>query len=246
MTEWIDRNPFLDEFLKEEVEWYGKPKDIKMIRPQMRCDDYLNVNFRLDPGFDIPILVRDGTIWMSMTWMEVQSAWPAIWEAQGRAATIGLGLGYFALRVVEKDDVEKLTVFEQDADNIAWFRENFSGRPGFDKIEFVHGDARETCRGHEFETMFADPYPPLGADEAIGDAELFKGANRILRYRFWTYERCVADALEHHGLIGIEDLSDLHKLYFIHWAKSEGSSMRRNIFDEGYVQDVLDAMDWEA
>jgi hypothetical protein len=246
MTEWIDRNPFLDDFLKEEVEWYGKPDGIKMIRPRMRCDDYLNVNFRLDPGFDVPILVRDGTIWMSLTWMEVQSAWPAIWEAQGRAATIGLGLGYFALRAVEKPDVETLTVFEQDAENIKWFRKNFEHRPGFQKIKFVHGDARKTCKGFEFETMFADPYPTLGADEVIEDARVFKSENFFARYRFWTYERCVADAFEHHGLIGAEDLSDLHKLYFIHWAKSEGSSMRRSVFDEDYVTDVLEAMDWEV
>lgn len=245
MTDWEKRNPFLDDFLREEVEWYGKPEGVKYIRPQMRCDDYLNVNFRLDPGFDIPILVRDNIIWMSLTWMEVQSAWLAIKRAHGHAATIGLGLGYFTLRAVEKSEVKRLTVFEQDADNITWFHLNFKHRPGFEKIEFVPGDARETCRDYHFDTMFADHYPVIGDEKVAIDAVGFKTMNVIDDYRFWGYERFVADAFEHHEMVQEDDLCDDHRLYFDYWQGSECGRLRRDVFDERFVEQVIEAMEWE-
>lgn len=244
---WRNRNPFTDEFMAEEVTWYGRPAEgVRFVSPQARCDDYLNVNFRLPTNLRVPILVRDGTIWMSLTWIEVQSAWLAILRAHGHAATIGLGLGYFALRAAQKPEVDRLTVFEIDEENIAWFRRNFADRDGFDKIEIVAGDAMKTCKGRVFDTLFNDRYPALGGDDVIEDARVFRAENEIADYRFWGYERVVADACEWHDVVERWSLHEDHEQFFEYWEQTDLSQLRRDYFEEEYVTQVLDAMDWDV
>ena len=241
-------NPFTDEYLKQEVDFYGVNGPVKtgdmqisMVRPKSRCDDYLNVNYHLDPGFDVPVLVRDGTVWMSLTWMEVQSACVPIKRARGRAATVGLGLGYFALRAIAKPEVKSLTIFECDEGTIAWFTNAFKYRDGFDKIRIVHGDARQTFKGYEFDSVFVDPYPTICPDEVVDDIELFCGNNRIGDYRFWCQERVQFDAIDHHGMY--VDVGDDGRWLYSRWQESEGSSMRRFILDYNYVREVLNALE---
>lgn len=238
-----ERNPFLDDYLRQEVEWYGRPSGPNYIRPGgHQLNDYLNVNWRDRADFEVPVMARNGVTWMSLTWMEVQSLWPALVAARGHTATIGLGLGYFALRAAEKPNVDRMTVFEIDLENIDWFRREFSDRPGFDKIEFVHGDARETCLGMEFDLLFADPYPLLGDNDIPGDIRLFTQRNSVDEYRFWGLERFLADAFEEYGMIDVRTLRPDDKLFFKYWLNTDLCSFRRDHFCEEYVETVLTEM----
>ncbi|MBW2561955.1 MAG: hypothetical protein JRE40_14040 [Deltaproteobacteria bacterium] len=246
VCDWRKRNPFTDEFLEKEVKWYGSHEGLNYITPGGRqVDDYLNVNFRPEPDFEVPVLIRDNRLWMSLTWMEAQSMWLPILKARGRAATVGLGLGYFALRVAEKPEVTSLTVFEINQEIVDWFRSQFSGRPGFEKIEFVVGDARDVCIGYEFDTMFVDCYPLMAGDECVEDIDLFKRNNDIGDYRFWGYERNLADAWEHHYIFDRGDMNDDHLLFFEYWEKTKLSNLRRDVFDVDYTTNVIEAMEWD-
>ena len=241
----VHQSPFTDEYLRQEVDFYGRPAPtnrggltIRYIRPQRRCDDYLNVNFHLDPGFDVPALYHSNTLWMSLTWMEVQSLWVPIAMAHGRAATVGLGLGYFALRVL--DQVEHLTVYEKDERVIRWFVDTFADRIG-DKITFVHGDARELLQNQEFDYLFVDPYGTLCPDEVITDMRLFWGANDIGVYRFWGQELVVWYALGF-GLMTPINLTREERRLFAHWQQSEDSKLRSPHLDYEFVDSVVEAL----
>lgn len=235
------RNPFLDEYLNEELEFYGRPQGIRWARPMGRVNDYLNVNFRLE-GPECPILVEDGTIWMSLTWMEVQSMWAPLVRAKGRVGTSGLGLGYFALRAAMKPEVSEVVVCEKNPQNIGWFKDQMSNHEGFKKLTIVEGDVRE-MKGEKFDFFFADHYPTLLPDEVIEDCDLIQEKNEIEDYRFWGYERVVFDAIEQ-DLIDPMELDGFHHALLNHWMASDLCDLRRNHAEESYVFDVLQQMDW--
>ncbi len=242
------RNPFTDEHCHEEIAAYGVTEDIDpgdgikltMIEPRMRCDDYLNVQFRLG-GLHCPAFTIDGQIWMGLTPMETQSAHLAIQWATGRAATVGLGMGYFALRAAAKDDVESLDVYERDPRVIALFRKLFSDRPGFDKVNIIEGDARETLVGKEYDSIFVDPYPTLCADDALDDIALFLGANDIAQggYTWWGRELVLLNALYHEVIDPVE--IDWPTRCFLHtWEVT--NNLRHNRLDEAYCEAVIEAL----
>jgi hypothetical protein len=126
--------------------------------------------------------------------MEVQSHWAAIEMASGIVATCGLGIGYYMLRVMEKEDVEKVFVFEGNQDVIDVVSDRFRDRPGFDKVEFLPGDARENFRGYEIDVAYVDIYECLLPDQAVDDINLFCDNNNIGTYLFWGWEACYIDS----------------------------------------------------
>jgi hypothetical protein len=218
---WRERNPFTNAYLREEVEMYGQPpvddNGVKIIydKPVGRIDDYLNINFCV-LDFEVPLLFIDGRIWMSLTRMEVQSQHLPIQFAGGEVGTCGLGLGHFVLRAMAKPDVDSIKVFESDPRIIKFFTEAFRDRPGFDKVQIIEGNARETCRGHYFDFLYADIYPTLLADECITDIALFNDNNEINEngYHFWGLERVVMDALQQDLIEG--SMLDFPTRYYFH------------------------------
>ena len=175
-------SPFTDEFVKGEGKWYGLSeydKDGIVIKSRPitgRCDDFLNVNMRIDETLVCPTMWIDGTVWMSLTPMEVESQWRAIKHASGVVHVLGIGMGYTALRIAEKDDVVSVTLYEQDERVIRFFKENFATRKGFDKINIVEGDARETFNGQTCDYAFVDIYPSLGDDEMLEELKSLQEA----------------------------------------------------------------------
>jgi len=75
-----------------------------------RLDDYLNVQMRLDPLRVPTYRLDDSGLWMTLTPMEVQSAWVPIQRAHGTVVLGGLGLGYAALAMAAKPEVTRVTV----------------------------------------------------------------------------------------------------------------------------------------
>jgi hypothetical protein len=134
-------------------------------------------------------------IWMSLTPMETQSSYLAISRATGEVGTAGLGLGYFTLRAAAKDNVETVTVFEQNPAVIKYFKYRFKHRPYFNKIKIVEGDAREQCKDYQFDFFFADVYPLLLSDTAIDDIGVFCEQNDIDLYQLWGEERIIMHML---------------------------------------------------
>jgi hypothetical protein len=203
VTDWkagMTKAPFSMDYLKEELEWYGNTDTYKsgsvevrnVVIPIARLDDYFNVNMYVDLP-PIPTLYIDGTLWMSLTPMEIQSAWVPIQDAYGRVATGGLGLGYITLKWMEDDKVDHIDVYEMNEEVVRHFVERFSDREGFDKVNFIMGDMRENMDDKTYDYVWVDIYATMLPDEVISDAELFMSNNDIDNYRFWGEERVVLD-----------------------------------------------------
>ncbi len=168
-------NPFDLNDLRTESAWYPITKyddnagvriDTRMVTGQ--CNELLNVAMFI-PADNLyaPVLRIDKQIWMSLTPMEIQAAWVPLQLAHGEVATGGLGLGYFALRAAEKDDVVTLDVYERDQRVIDLFHKLHSKCAGFEKINIIHGDIRETMVDKYYDFVFMDIYP------CLLDAEIF-------------------------------------------------------------------------
>jgi hypothetical protein len=225
----LEVNPFTDRYLEEEVEFYGLEEpysrdgvEVRMLEPVGRLDDYLNKNWHIDPGFQVPGIFVDGELWMSLTWMEVQSLFTPISQAGGVVGTAGLGLGYFPLRIAGLDDVERVEVFEREPRVVDFFEERFSHRPEFGKISVTVGDARKEMLWNErtrrsFDYVFMDVYQTLLPDEVIDDIHLFLRKASVEVYRFWGQEKVVLDAL----MGGLRpEMSFFERAFFRTWDKT--------------------------
>jgi hypothetical protein len=140
-------------------------------------------------GLNIPMFQIDGKTWMSLTPMEIQSAFVPIMCANGVVGTSGLGLGYFALRAAAKPEVDRVYAYEIDPRVIRYFNECYHDREGFDKIHIIEGDVRN-CKGNEYDFFFMDTYLTMLPDETLTDAREFTQRNSVKRYHFWGQEKC--------------------------------------------------------
>lgn len=111
--------------------------------------------------FSFPALLEDGRVWMTITPNEIETMQDAVDRAFGHVLTFGLGLGYFAYMVSEKNNVDRVTVVEINEDVIALFKQYILPQfPNAGKIDIVREDAfefaeRELARGR-FDFLFAD------------------------------------------------------------------------------------------
>ena len=196
-------NPFTDSYMKDEVDFYGlkKPYEkngVKVIMQRIvgRCDDYLNKNFRV--GKDdllVPTLFVYNKLWMSITCMEVQSAFLPVRRAGGDCATAGCGLGYYVLKLMANDKVDTIDVYELDSRVVEFFTSTFSNRTGFDKVNFIAGDVREQMRGKVYDHVFMDIYQTMMPNEVIDDYRLFTAENVIQNYNWWCQEKAILAGL---------------------------------------------------
>ncbi len=198
----LEVNPFSDAHWESELKTVGLRRStyqvddvrVSWVKPEGRLDDYLNVNWR-SLEKQVPYLSVNGVTWMSITPMEVQSMALAIHRAKGHVVTLGLGLGYYALKVAAKTSVTKVTVFESKPGIITWFKKAYKGRPELAKIEVVEGDARELFVGFKCDFCFADIYESMLESVTLRDAATFRRTNEIGRYHYWGYERVVRDMI---------------------------------------------------
>jgi hypothetical protein len=271
---WLRANPFLDSFMQQEVAFYAAPEydegGVVLVEKEIQgiAADYLNKNYRLSSP-PMPILFIDRKLWMSLSYMEIQSQYLPILLADGHVGTCGLGLGYYTLRVAGKPTVEKVTVFEKEQRVIDFFNKCFHDREGFDKIEIVQGDARKKCRGYDFDFLYVDIYRTMLPDEAISDIRLFNRANNIAEeereeqdilagYHFWGHEKMVLDGLLAYGIIDKSEIPWVFMDYFRKWRDAplgeevdgiEDTTMG-DLYDpcpdEDFVHEALEEMGYEV
>ena len=97
--------------------------------------------------------------------------------ARGRVGTAGLGLGYFAQRVLEKSDVEHVVVCEVRRDVLDLYARSFGAHP---KLELRHANA--WLLQHEyFDFFYADMYRQLLTLRAFDELTTLCNANVIRR-----------------------------------------------------------------
>ncbi len=223
-------NPFMDDYVKQEIKFYGISEydkngiKIQTVEVIGRCDGFLNVDFRANP-IDCPQFFIDKSLWMSLTPMEIQSQYLPIKQARGKIAVGGLGMGYYLLKVMEKDDVKAIDVYELENRVVDFFTENFHHRKGFKKVNFIVGDIRKKMKKKQYNYAYIDIYPTMLADEVITDKELLTKNNQIHTYHFWCQEKMMKYAYEQ-GLLTMEDFDNDILHLFSMWMQTDGAKLR--------------------
>lgn len=149
------------------------------------------IGFFSEP-FRFPAVMEDGREWMSTKPNEIETIQPAIDAAQGKVVAFGLGLGYYAYMVSQKDDVESVTVIERDANAIALFEEITRQQMPFkDKIRVIRSDAFFYAKASMPEQGFDHAFVDLWHDAADGVAlyrqmKALEKLNEGTRFSYWV------------------------------------------------------------
>lgn len=225
-------NPFKDNFLQKEIAFYRlvdyDVDGIKIITKTVngRLGEYLNKAFHIDVKF--PVMFIDDELWMSLSFAEVQSHYLPIKYANGVVGTGGLGMGYFTLRAAAKYNVDRVDVYEMNPRVIQFFKDSFSRRKGFKKINFIEGDVRVNLKGKEYDFFFMDIYQSMELNQwVIDDIINSTEYSTIIHYHFWGLERVVL-AGYNQGIISHIQFSKEEREFFGQWIESGKENMYDN------------------
>ena len=166
-------NPYYNNIRIENVvdgRWELRREAYEPYRGVMAGDMILRPDFSEVPPlgffterFEFPAVLEDGNEWMTLTPVDLDTAEEAIEAAHGRVVTFGLGLGYYAYMVSEKETVDRVVVVERSREVISLFKRYIL--PQFahgDKIEIVEADAFEYAERvmprERFDVAFVDTW----------------------------------------------------------------------------------------
>lgn len=87
-------------------------------------------------------ILQDKKVWMSITPHEMNTMKESIQQAHGNIVVYGLGLGYFPFMCSLKENIDKITIIENDENVIRLFKEHILNQfPNKEKIDIVCEDA---------------------------------------------------------------------------------------------------------
>lgn len=113
--------------------------------------------------FHFPAVLENGNEWMTLTPVDIDTCDVAIEKAFGKVITFGLGLGYYAYMVSQKDSVDSITVIEKSEKIIKLFCEYILPQfPNKDKVKIINADAFEYAKrempSENFDYAFVDTW----------------------------------------------------------------------------------------
>ena len=113
--------------------------------------------------FRFPAVLEDGNEWMTLTPVDLDTCEEAIEAAFGKVITFGLGLGYYAYMVSEKEEVDSITVIEKSPLVIKLFKEHILPQfPHKEKVKIIEADAFEYAEKQmpkeHFDLAFVDTW----------------------------------------------------------------------------------------
>lgn len=133
--------------------------------------DHLTTGYFLAHKVQAPgwMFTRSGTIWMSLTKMEIESQMHHIAAAHGHTVIAGLGMGFVLFNILAKPEVTKVTLLEIDPEVVALMDRVTDWRkwPGVEKLTIVMGDATEWETGQAVDFLYADIWEHLGWSQAV-------------------------------------------------------------------------------
>jgi hypothetical protein len=123
----------------------------------------------------IPVLAENNarrSVWMSLTPSEILSQRAGVKRGKGKVLIGGLGMGWLARRVLERKQVEHVTIYEKDPDVAKWFGEHlkhdFKGR-----VTIVVGDVWKTAFD-KYDSILLDVWPASGDSKWDGRLDRLK------------------------------------------------------------------------
>lgn len=147
-----------------------------------------------EEAFSYPAVLENNREWMLITPNEIETMKAPIAEATGKVLTFGLGLGYYAYMVSEKENVSSVTIVEKDANVIQLFKKYIL--PQFmqgHKIQIIHEDAFVYAENHfakeNYDVVFTDIWhdPADGVDLYL-KMKTYEHLNPNSKYLYWLEE----------------------------------------------------------
>lgn len=111
--------------------------------------------------FFFPAVLENGIEWMTVTPNEIETMRQPIQSSHGQVLTLGLGLGYYAFHVSQREEVSSLTIVERNPEIIDLFQNHILPQfPHKEKIRLIQSDAfdymQTQFRQSKFDVVFAD------------------------------------------------------------------------------------------
>jgi hypothetical protein len=191
-------NPFTEEYVKSEIEAFKikescEYKGLKIVVRDVkavRLDGYGYKDFGVKYE-KVPTFYIDGESWMGLTPMEVESHYMPIKLAEGRVGVGGLGMGYYVQRILDKEDVHEVVVYELNQDVIDFYYQNFGKH---EKLTILNESVLD-IENEEFDFFYNDIYKEGMDYEAIDHMAMLGANNMIGHYHFWTMEMMIFDMI---------------------------------------------------
>ncbi|MCQ2793578.1 MAG: methyltransferase [Bacilli bacterium] len=145
--------------------------------------------------FSYLAVIQNDSIWMSVIPHEINTMKEPIKHAYGNVLVLGLGLGYYAFHVSNKEDVTKVTVVEKDEKVIKLFKENILPKfPNKKKIEIIHDDAYHFLETmNEYDYIFSDIWHNVGDGlELYLKIKPYELVYKYTRFDYWIEKSLLA------------------------------------------------------
>jgi hypothetical protein len=161
-------------------------------------------NFGFAPGYwsgpslasGMPVLLRDGETWMSISPLEIESEEIGIRAALGHVLLLGLGLGWAAAATAALPAVTRVTVVERDPEVIALHQalDIFSQLEpeAKAKLNIVQDDAFDYRPSQPVDLMIPDIWQPLVGGDRVAEARQMQSNVQAAAVYFWGQELEIA------------------------------------------------------
>ena len=191
-AEKYENNPYYRNIKLENIidgNWEIRWEEYKPYRAVIAGDMIIGEDFSEVPPlgffektFRFPAVLEGGNEWMTLTPVDLDTCDEAIKAAHGKVVTFGLGLGYYAYMVSEKETVDEVTVVELSEGVIKLFRKYILPQmPNAHKIKIVNADAFEyaknTMPNEHFDYAFVDTWR-----DASDGAPMYERMRKLEKY----------------------------------------------------------------
>lgn len=137
-------------------------------------------------------LIKDNTLWMSTTPMELESQQHAIEEFTGHVVIAGGGLGITAYNAIQKESVQTVTIIEIDSQVIDFVEEQAKRNdwPNWRKVRWINRDARTlfSLSSIPVDFLWVDIWEKLGDGKAMRDVMRIQSKVEAETVGWWGME----------------------------------------------------------
>lgn len=137
------------------------------------------------------ILKENNNVIMKLNNYEIEGTYETIKMARGRVGIVGLGIGYSAIEIASKEEVNEVIVYEKSNEIIEMFNKNFSKvrlvEEYLSKIKIINCNAFDAEK-QKFDCFFADIYGYNLSKDVVRDYEKFNKLHEIEEYSFFGVE----------------------------------------------------------
>ena len=120
--------------------------------------------------FSYPAVLEGDTIWMSIIPHEIETMKEPIQKANGRVLVLGLGLGYYLFHILNKKEVTKVDVIENDKRIISLFNKYLINLfPHIEKLNIIFDDGIDYLKNtnKNYDYIFSDIWHNVGDGEIL-------------------------------------------------------------------------------